>query len=158
MDNIGLLLKETREESGVSLKEASNDLKIKEVILINIEEGNAGAFKDIFELKRNVLEYSKYLGLDLKEIEEKFNTYVFEYTSKIPIKEIEKAVVNKERDEAKELKIVSPYTRETAYKKNNRRFIIIYTIIFILLAFIIIWSVKQLTFHNDVTNEIAYGK
>lgn len=158
MDNIGLLLKETREESGVSLKEASNDLKIKEVILINIEEGNAGAFKDIFELKKNVLEYSKYLGLDLKEIEEKFNTYVFEYTSKIPIKEIEKAVVNKERDEAKELKIVSPYTRETAYKKNNRRFIIIYTIIFILLAFIIIWSVKQLTFHNDVTNEIAYGK
>ncbi len=51
MDQIGLLLKETREESGVSLIEASNDLKIKQVILENIEEGNSGAFKDIFELK-----------------------------------------------------------------------------------------------------------
>ncbi len=158
MDQIGLLLKETREESGVSLVEASNDLKIKQVILENIEEGNSGAFKDIFELKEYVLSYAKYLGLDLKIIEEKFNSYVFEFTSKIPVKEIEKQVIDKKIEETREIKIVSPYTREKNNKNLNRLLIIIYIWVFILLGFIIFWSVKQLTFNQNETQIIAYGK
>ncbi len=158
MDQIGLLLKETREESGVSLIEASNDLKIKQVILENIEEGNSGAFKDIFELKEYVLSYAKYLGLDLKIIEEKFNSYVFEFTSKIPVKEIEKHVIDKKIEETRESKIVSPYTREKNNKNLNRLLIIIYIWVFILLGFIIFWSVKQLTFNQNETQIIAYGK
>ena len=158
MDQIGLLFKETREESGVSLEEASNDLKIKPVILENIEEGNSGAFKDIFELKEYVLSYAKYLGLDLKMVEEKFNSYVFEFTSKIPVKEIEKQVIDKKIEETRELKIVSPYTREKSNKNLNRLLIIIYIWVFILLGFIIFWSVKQLTFNQNETQIIAYGK
>ena len=158
MNEIGLLFKETREESGVSLAEASNDLKIKQVILENIEEGNSGAFKDIFELKEYVLSYAKYLGLDLKIIEEKFNSYVFEFTSKIPVKEIEKRVIDKKIEETKEIRIVSPYTREKNNKKLNRLLIIIYIWVFILLGFIIFWSVKQLTFNQNETQIIAYGK
>lgn len=158
MNQIGLLFKETREESGVSLDEASNDLKIKPVILENIEEGNSGAFKDIFELKEYVLSYAKYLGLDLKMVEEKFNSYVFEFTSKIPVKEIEKQVIDKKIEETRELKIVSPYTREKSNKNLNRLLIIIYIWVFILLGFIIFWSVKQLTFNQNETQIIAYGK
>ena len=158
MDQIGLLFKETREESGVSLDEASNDLKIKPVILENIEEGNSGAFKDIFELKEYVLSYAKYLGLDLKMVEEKFNSYVFEFTSKIPVKEIEKQVIDKKIEETRELKIVSPYTREKSNKNLNRLLIIIYIWVFILLGFIIFWSVNQLTFNQNETQIIAYGK
>ena len=158
MNEIGLLFKETREESGVSLAEASNDLKIKQVILENIEEGNSGAFKDIFELKEYVLSYAKYLGLDLKIIDEKFNSYVFEFTSKIPVKEIEKRVIDKKIEETKEIRIVSPYTREKNNKKLNRLLIIIYIWVFILLGFIIFWSVKQLTFNQNETQIIAYGK
>ena len=158
MDQIGLLFKETREESGVSILEASNDLKIKQVILENIEEGNIGAFKDIFELKEYILSYAKYLGLDLKMVEEKFNSYVFECTSKIPIKEIEKQVIDKKMEETKEIKRVSPYTKEKNTKSTNRLLIVIYIWVFILLGFIIFWSVKQLTFHRDETQIIAYGK
>ena len=158
MNEIGLLFKETREESGVSLAEASNDLKIKQVILENIEEGNSGAFKDIFELKEYVLSYAKYLGLDLKIIDEKFNSYGFEFTSKIPVKEIEKRVIDKKIEETKEIRIVSPYTREKNNKKLNRLLIIIYIWVFILLGFIIFWSVKQLTFNQNETQIIAYGK
>lgn len=158
MDSIGLTLKNAREEAGVSLHEASEDLKIKEVVLCNIEDGNIGGFKDIFELKENVLEYAKYLGQDIAKIDEKFNEYVFEYTSKIPVKEIEKAVLEKNKEETKEIRIISPYTNQKSNQKDNRIFIVIYTLVFILLAFIIIWSVKQITIDSKVANEIAYGK
>ena len=42
MNEIGELLRTTREESGVSLEEASGDLEIKTLILENIEDGNIG--------------------------------------------------------------------------------------------------------------------
>ena len=90
MFTIGKNLKEAREKSGVSLEEASSDIQIKSVILENIEEGNIGAFKDIFELKNYLYTYAKYLGLSAEKILDEFNEYMFEYTSKIPIKAIEK--------------------------------------------------------------------
>ena len=92
---IGKTFAEAREKTGVSLEEASADIQIKSVILENIEEGNIGSFKDIFELKEYLCTYAKYLGLDENKILDEFNEYMFEYTSKIPLRDIEKRLWNK---------------------------------------------------------------
>ena len=125
MDSIGSLLKETRESSGVTIAEASQDLNIKENYLLNIEDGKIGCFKDIFELKSYITNYAKYLGLDGDKLIDEFNEYMFEYTSKIPVKEIERQAQIQAKEEAN--KISSPYTRKTKkYKKSS--YIAIYII------------------------------
>ena len=86
------MLRGAREENGVSLEEASEDLKIKPAILYNIEEGNMGCFKDIFVLKDYLKDYAKYLGIDPTKTVDKFNEFMFEKTSKIPVEEIEKKI------------------------------------------------------------------
>ena len=58
MESIGSLLKETRESSGVSIEEASNDLNIKSEFIRNNEDGKIGCFKDIFVLKDYLSNYS----------------------------------------------------------------------------------------------------
>ena len=119
MNEIGEELQYARESSGVSLNEASKDLNIKVEILENIEDGRTGAFKDIFELKEYISSYAKYLGLNEEELIDEFNEYMFEYTSKIPIKEIEKTIELKIKEEKKEDdEIASPYTKKT--KKYNK--------------------------------------
>ena len=85
MNEIGELLRTTRENTGVSLEEASSDLGIKTLVLENIENGNIGCFKDIFILKDDLTNYAKYLGLDSKTIIDDFNDYLFEYTSKFQL-------------------------------------------------------------------------
>ena len=50
ISEISEVLKSTREMSGVSLEEVSKDLEIPVLVLTQLEEGNIGAFKDIFEL------------------------------------------------------------------------------------------------------------
>lgn len=157
MNEIGATLKSTRETTGISLEEASNDLKIKVLILENIEEGNIGCFKDIFVLKDYIYDYAKYLGLDPDKVTDEFNEYLFEYTSKIPIKDIEKAVREQAKEAANENKISSPYTATTVkYKKKN--YIVLYLIVAVLVLLAIIWSVKQITINNEVTNIISYVK
>ena len=64
MDSIGSILRDTRESSGVSIEEVSEDLTIKPEFILNIEEGKIGCFKDIFVLKEYIISYAKYLGLD----------------------------------------------------------------------------------------------
>ena len=54
MNEIGSILKTTRESSGVTIEEASTDLDIKSVVLENIEDGKIGCFKDVFELKEDI--------------------------------------------------------------------------------------------------------
>ena len=110
MDSIGSILKDTREQSGVSIEEASEDLNINAGFLLNIEEGKIGCFKDIFELKEYISNYAKYLGLDSDKLIDEFNEYMFEYTSKIPVKEIEKIAKKDAKEETN--KISSPYTRK----------------------------------------------
>ncbi len=154
MDEIGDLLKSTREDSGISILEASKDLEIKDIILENIESGKIGAFKDIFELKEYLSDYAKYLGLDENKIINNFNEYLFEYTSKIPVKEIEKAVKEQVKEEKEITKVVSPYTKES--KKSQKYFILIYLVIFILVILTIIWSVKQITVDKNVATTISY--
>lgn len=157
MDEIGSLLRTTREESGVSIEEASADLGIKELILENIEDGNIGCFKDIFVLKDHIYDYAKYLGLNPDELVKQFNEYLFEYTSRIPVKEIEKAVREQQKEATNEVKISSPYT--APHKKSHTKFFIfLYIIAAILVFFIIVWSVRQITVKNSVATEISYVK
>ena len=157
MDEIGSLLRTTREESGVSIEEASADLGIKELILENIEDGNIGCFKDIFILKDHIYDYGKYLGLNPEELVKQFNEYLFEYTSRIPVKEIEKAVREQQKETSSEPKIASPYT--APHKKSHKKsFIFLYIIIAIVVGLVIFWSVKQITVNNSVATEISYVK
>ena len=138
MDSIGEKLKEARISSGVNLKEASEDLGIKEVILENIESGSIGCFKDIYELKDYIVNYAKYLGLDEAKLIDEFNEYLFEYTSKIPLKEIEKKVSEQQKEKVEE-KIVSPYTKPMK-KYPSKYYMILYTVLILLAIGIIIWS------------------
>ncbi len=144
----------TREESGVSLEEASGDLEIKTLILENIEDGNIGCFKDIFVLKDYIYNYAKYLGLEPDKIIDEFNEYLFEYTSKIPLEDIEKAMQEQQKEESDEEKIISPYT--TSVKKSNNFFIIAFGVALALLVLlVVVWSVKQITVSNKTTNVIS---
>ena len=154
MNEIGELLKTTREQTGVSVEEASTDLKIKPFILENIEDGNIGCFKDIFALKEYIHNYAKYLGLNPDKIIDEFNEYLFEYTSKIPVQEIEKAIEEKQKDDNNEEKIVSPYT--TIEKKQNKTIKIIIVIAIIIAVIIATWAITQITINNTTTNMISY--
>ena len=153
MDNIGNLFQTSRESSGLTIDEVSDDLGIKSEYLLNIEEGKIGCFKDIFELKNYITSYAKYLGLDSEKLIDEFNEYMFEYTSKIPIKEIEKQAQNNQEV----AKIASPYTRKTR-KYSSKYYIVTYAIIIILVILAIVWSIKQITVDNTKTNAISYIK
>ena len=155
LDSIGSTLKVTREQSGVSIEEASADLNINANFLMNIEEGKIGCFKDIFELKEYISSYAKYLGLDSEKLIDEFNEYMFEYTSRIPVKEIEKIAKKDAKEETS--KISSPYTRKPR-KHNNAYYVGIYVVIFLLVILAIVWSVKQITIDNHTTSEIGYVK
>ncbi len=157
MNEIGEELQYARTSSGVSLNEASKDLGIKVEILENIEDGRCGAFKDIFELKEYISSYAKYLGLDADLLIDEFNEYMFEYTSKIPIKEIEKTIELKVKEEKKDDTISSPYTKQ-AKKYHRWVYITIYIFILLLVLCAIIWSVKQVTINKSSTDTISYGK
>ena len=156
MNEIGELLRTTREDSGVSLEEASSDLEIKTLVLENIEDGNIGCFKDIFILKDHIYNYSKYLGLDPDKIIDEFNEYLFEYTSKIPLEDIEKAMEAQKNEEVVEdNKIISPYT--SSYSKNNSKLTTIFIIIgIVLLLLIAIIAIKMITVDNVTTNMVGY--
>ena len=159
MNEIGELLRTTRESSGVSLDEASADLEIKTLVLENIEDGNIGCFKDIFILKDYIYDYSKYLGLEPERVIDDFNEYLFEYTSKIPLEDIEKAMKEQKKEEThtQEMKIVSPYTA-SKNKYNSKLFIILYIVLAVLVLLVVIWSVKQITLDNRTTNVISFEK
>ena len=155
INEIGEVLKTTREMSGVSLEEVSNDLDIPVLILTQIEEGNTGAFKDIFELKEYITNYSKYLGLNSDEIIDEFNEFMFEKTSKIPMKKIEEKAKETATMEANDNRVASPYTK-AALIASSKEFIITLIIVFILVILAIIWSVKQITIGNTTTDILQY--
>ena len=107
MKEIGEKLKAAREEHGVSVDEAAEDLNLRASQIENIEKGNLKVFKDVFYLKSFIRSYAKYLGLDEDAIMDEFNEYFFEETSKIPIAEIEKASRAKEKEKASDKKVAS---------------------------------------------------
>ena len=154
MKEIGLKLKLKREENGVSLKEAAEDLKIRESQLQSIEEGKKEDFKDVFSLKYFIRDYAKYLGLDGEAMLDDFNEYLFEQTSRISLEEIELARKEKEEKE-KNMKILSPYTKTTKDKK--RIYITIIIVAFLMLVGIISYMMVRNETKNDfVSSEVSY--
>ena len=145
MKEIGERLKETRESIGISIEEASEDLKIMPSQIEEAEEGNIKAFKDIFSLKSFISDYAKYLGLDSDEMLDDFNEYLFDYTSKLSLEEIKKADEEDKKSKIKEPKISSPYTID---KKRKR--IIPPIVIWILV--ISIMSIAGYFVYDAVTN------
>ena len=158
MKEIGNQLKKAREATGITLDEVSKDLDIKVNVLDNIENGNMGCFKDIYLLKDYIQEYSKYLGLDPEKMTNEFNEYLFEYTSKIPVKEIEEKMqeINKQ-EETQEIRISSPYT-DDSLKYKSKNYIILYILIILLVALAIFWAVKQITIDSKIATMISYIK
>ena len=133
LKEIGEALKEARENIGISIEEAANDLKLRPSQIENLEAGNREAFKDVFYLKYFIRDYSKYLGLNYEDMIDEFNEYLFECTSKISLDEIKKAKKKLEKKQKKQDKVIkSPYTLE----KNDRFYIppfVIYIIVGVIL-------------------------
>ena len=136
MKEIGEKLKNTREEMGISLEEAAEDLKTKVEQLNDVESGNMEAFQDIFYVKYFIRDYAKYLGLDYEDMVDEFNEYLFDYTSKISLAEIKEARKDLNgKKEALEQKISSPYTIEHKEKRILSPFVV-YSLIAILMLLI----------------------
>ena len=142
MKELGAYLKEVRKSHGVSLEEASEDLKFSILELENMESGNTKAFKDIYDLRHMLQEYAKYLGLNKEEVTEEFNDFLFEHTSKISLEDILEARKLKE-EEAK--KISSPYTIIHKKKINIAPYVLgtLITFLVLLLAIIIVKEVNK---------------
>ena len=78
MHDIGNKLKEKREENGVSIEEAAEDLKMRPSQIISLEEGKKDDFKDVVFLKYFIRDYAKYLGLDGEKLVDEFNEFLFD--------------------------------------------------------------------------------
>jgi cytoskeletal protein RodZ len=151
MKEIGQKLKEARESNGVTIEEAAEDLKLRVSQIENIEEGNIKAFKDVFYLKFFIREYAKYLGLNYEKLVDEFNEFLFDYTSKIPVDDIEKAKKEK-KEEPK--KIASPYTlnREKKMKIPAKLIYVIIGLLIIVIGYIIVSMYGKDAFNNDEAN------
>jgi len=129
LKGIGERLKTSREDSGLSLEEVSQDLKTSKSFLDSIENGKKEDFNDIYELKELIKKYAKYLGLNIEDISKDFDEYLFDFTSKVPVSEIKK--------EMEEKKVVSPYTKIKKEKSKKIVFIFIFIFILLVLGFIL---------------------
>ncbi len=155
MKELGEYLQDTRRSNGVSLEEAANDLEVDVSYLENIESANIRAFKDVYYLKELIKSYAKYLGLDEVKIQDEFNDFLFEHTSKISLDDIMSAKKKKEEEEKQEntKKIQSPYTKE--YKKKIRKLpIILAGLIFLIAIIISIVVIKNINREPAITSEL----
>ncbi len=153
MKDIGIKLKEKREENGVSVEEAAADLKMRPSQITSLEEGKKEDFKDVMSLKYFIRDYAKYLGLDGEKLVDEFNEFLFDFTSKIPVDKIEKAKQKGNNNN----KVVSPYTKENKKNKQTKTFIILIIVIIILfvLGYFLISGIKGNDFQdNNVTYTI----
>ncbi len=142
MKELGERLSALRKSNGVSVAEASNDLMISETELNCLENGNFKVFKDVYELKRIMRNYAKYLGLDENEIVDEFNDFLFEKTSKISKTDIENAL---KKDEEKEDKVSSPYTKigKTRYDFAPIVLLIVLLVFISLVVYLILAYLKK---------------
>lgn len=102
-----------------------------------------------------MVDYAKYLGVNTDTVITKFNEYMFDYTSKIPMDEIEKAVREKNKEKEDEDRIFSPYTRVYP-KEKTMPYIITGIVVIVLVICAIVWSVKQITINNSSTDIIGF--
>ena len=147
MKDIGLKLKEKREQNGVYIEEAAEDLKVRPKQILSLEEGQKKDFKDVMFLKYLIRDYSKYLGLDSEKMVDEFNEYLFDLTSKIPVEEIEQAKKNKKNTK----QVASPYTLNFSNEKKNYIWYIIigFIIVAILLGYALISSIDKNDFNSN---------
>ena len=158
MKELGEYLKETRIKHGVSLEEASSDLQISKDLLENLESANTKAFKDVYDIKKIIKEYAKYLGLDEEKVQDEFNNFLFEHTSKISLDDIMEAKKQKEKEEElKKKKISSPYTK--IYKQKGKKLPIVLGItVFVFFILIAILLIKNRTNHDIVNSELKESR
>lgn len=155
MKDIGKEFRTKRKSMGVKIKEVCEDLDITEAQLENLEEGNINAFKDIFFLKETMKKYSRYLNIDEEETMNRFNEYVFDYTSKIPVKELTQQLRMIEQEEKEERKVKSPYTQKTKItNKVNPIFTYIMLVIVIVVVAVVVISVIKTSVEKN--NTISY--
>lgn len=152
MKNIGLKLKDKREENGLSIEEVAEDLKMRSSQISSIEEGKTEDFKDVFYLKYFIRDYAKYLGLDSERILDEFNEYLFDMTSKIPIELIKEA----KKDKNENNDTISPYTKESSKIKVPKIIIgLAAIVILIVVGYFIVSNYKGNDFSdNDITYSI----
>lgn len=148
MKDIGLKLKEKREENGVSVDEASEDLKMRPSQIISLEEGRKEDFSDVNTLKFFIRDYAKYLGLDGEKLVDEFNEFLFDFTSKIPSEVIEEA---KQKREKEKKEFSSPYTKKEGHNKTY--IICIGVCVLVLLVFIITYFVVSGVRNNDFKDD-----
>lgn len=139
MKEIGEKLKTTREDMGISIDEAAEDLKLRTSQIEAIEAGNMESFKDVFNLKYFIRDYAKYLGLNYEDVVDDFNEYLFDYTSKLSLDEIKKAHKEEKEDTNR---IKSPYTLDRLPKRPIFK-ILIAILIFMLLVVSIAFFVSK---------------
>jgi len=146
MNDIGLKLKEKREENGVSIEEVAEDLKMRPSQIISLEEGKKEDFKDVVFLKYFIRDYAKYLGLNGEELVDEFNEFLFDFTSKIPVEEIEKAKLNN----VNKKEIISPYTSDVSNKKGLKIMLVVVSVIlFLIIGYFVMSNVKGNDFQDD---------
>ena len=148
MKDIGLKLKEKREENGVSVDEAAEDLKMRPSQIISLEEGRKEDFSDVNTLKFFIRDYAKYLGLDGENLVDEFNEFLFDFTSKIPSEVIEEA---KQKREKEKKEFSSPYTKKEGHNKTY--IICIGVCVLVLLVFIITYFVVSGVRNNDFKDD-----
>lgn len=148
MKDIGLKLKEKREENGVSVEEAVEDLKMRPSQIISLEDGRKEDFSDVNTLKFFIRDYAKYLGLDGEKLVDEFNEFLFDFTSKIPSEVIEEA---KQKREKEKKEFSSPYTKKEGHNKTY--IICIGVCVLVLLVFIITYFVVSGVRNNDFKDD-----
>ena len=153
MKEIGEYLRDERRKNGVSINEASEDLDVNPSLLEALEEGNAKAFKDIFELKKIVKSYAKYLGLDVDKVLDEFNDFIFERTSKISLSDIKKVRAN----EQKTNRISSPYTK-IKHTRYDFAPIVLTIAVLLFISLIVYLGLKVITKEDQVSKELSYIK
>lgn len=150
MKDIGIKLKEKREANGVSVEEAAEDMKMRPSQIESLEAGRKEDFKDVGMLKLFIRDYAKYLGLDGEKMIDDFNEFLFDFTSKIPLDDINKANKNKKKE------IVSPYTNTTKKKTKFRVIIlaIIFALILVFIGYVIVDKMHKSGFKDDNTTYV----
>lgn len=150
MKELGEEFRILRKSNGVSKEEASSDLGITPKELECLENGNFKVFKDVYELKKIILNYAKYLGVNEEKIVDIFNDFLFEKTSKISKEDI-KEMKKKEEDEEK---VSSPYTK---IAKTRYDFAPVVLLV-VLLVFISLVVYLLLSFFKKDDSEVAVLK
>lgn len=153
MKEIGERFREMRESIGIDIEEAALDLKVTKEELRNIEIGNIKAFENVVTLKEFICTYSKYLGLDVDDMLDEYNEYLFDQTSKISLADIKAAQKRLAKKEKKEQRYRSPYTSVKNHTKKHRFFIlIVLLVLFIGIGFLFLYMDGREKNRQEVTS------